>query len=393
MGSSSSPATVSNVFVYGSLQADDVVRALLSRVPPSFPAVLPNFQRFSIKGRVYPAIIPAEDKKVHGKVLLNITPPELHILDVFEDVEYVRTAVDVLLEDSSEKLKVHTYVWANKTDPDLHGEWDFEEIRKEISVSNLLADASTWSRNLCPNRSNFPLPISSQSSLCVDSPSSAHNSKGGDNQAAGDSSGSSQEQSDDDDLEIEAGPCEQSKKPSDIKRIKRMVSNRESARRSRRRKQAHLADLERQAEQLRGENATLFKQLADATQQFKDSTTNNRVLRSDVEALRAKVKLAEDMVARGSLTSSLSHLLRNYLNAPQDYTNNNIMNRVDHIAPPIMGARGDDNNSPYESSIGHQNAEAFNSNISNAPNEVIGDAVDRVPEMWTWEAHVNSLSK
>ncbi|KAL3619077.1 hypothetical protein CASFOL_036647 [Castilleja foliolosa] len=273
------------------------------------------------------------------------------------------------------------------------------EICKEMSVSNLLAGASIWSRNICTNRSNFELPISSQSSLCVDSPSSAHNSKGGDTQAVGDSSGggSSQEQTDDDDLEIEAGPCEQSKKPSDIKRIKRMVSNRESARRSRRRKQAHLADLERQAEQLRGENATLFKQLADATQQFKDSTTNNRVLRSDVEALRAKVKLAEDMVARGSLTSSLSHLLRNYLNAPQDYMNNNIMSRVDHIVPPIMAARGDDNNSRYngapESTIGIQNAEAFNSNINNVPNEVIGDAVDRVPEMWSWESHVNSLSK
>ncbi|KAL3623262.1 Ubiquitin-conjugating enzyme E2 32 [Castilleja foliolosa] len=87
----------------------------------------------------------------------------------------------------------------------------------------------------------------SQSSLCVDSPSSAYNSKGGETREIGDSSGgSSQDQLDDDDLEIEAGPCEQSKKPSDIKRIKMMVSNRESARRSRRRKQAHLADLERQ---------------------------------------------------------------------------------------------------------------------------------------------------
>ncbi|CAA0841837.1 AIG2-like (avirulence induced gene) family protein [Striga hermonthica] len=118
---------VSNVFVYGSLLSDDVVCALLSRVPRSAPAILPNYQRFSIKERVYPAIIPAEDKKVHGKVLLDITPPELHILDVFEDVEYERTTVDVCLEDSSEKLKAYTYVWENKTDPDLNGEWNFED--------------------------------------------------------------------------------------------------------------------------------------------------------------------------------------------------------------------------------------------------------------------------
>lgn len=44
-----------------------------------------------------------------------------------------------------------------------------------------------------------------------------------------------------------------------------------------------------QVDHLRGENATLFKQLTDASQQFKDATTNNRVLKSDVEALRAKV--------------------------------------------------------------------------------------------------------
>ncbi|KAI3453948.1 hypothetical protein Pfo_010611 [Paulownia fortunei] len=125
--SSAKTAPIFNVFVYGSLLADDVVRALLSRVPPSSPAILPNYQRFSIKGRVYPAIVPVEDKKVIGKVLLGITPPELHILDTFEDVEYERRIVDVFLEDSSEKLEAHTYVWENKTDPDLHGEWDFEE--------------------------------------------------------------------------------------------------------------------------------------------------------------------------------------------------------------------------------------------------------------------------
>ncbi|KAK6116950.1 hypothetical protein DH2020_049325 [Rehmannia glutinosa] len=259
------------------------------------------------------------------------------------------------------------------------------EIRKGFPGSNSLADTSIWSRNLFPNQSNFSLPIDSQSSICVDSPLSVHNSKGGENQAAGDSSGSSHDQSDEDDLEIEAGPCEQSDNPLDIKRIKRMVSNRESARRSRRRKQAQLVDLEKQAEQLRGENAALFKQLADATQQFKDSTTNNRVLRSDVEALRAKVKLAEDMVARGSLTSSLSHLLQNYLNTPQDYINNN----MNHNVPPIMTARGDDN-SPYngissESTIGLENADStFNSHV---PNGVI------VPEIWAWESDVAPVSK
>lgn len=42
-------------------------------------------------------------------------------------------------------------------------------------------------------------------------------------------------------------------------------------------------------DQLRGENSTLFKNMTSANQQFKDATNNNRVLKSDVEALRAKV--------------------------------------------------------------------------------------------------------
>nr|GEX59600.1 hypothetical protein [Tanacetum cinerariifolium] len=84
------PVTVSsvnnnnnNVFVYGSLLADDVVRVLLHRVPTNSPATLHGL--FSVKGRVYPAILPVENKKITGRVLLGITAPELDILDKFED--------------------------------------------------------------------------------------------------------------------------------------------------------------------------------------------------------------------------------------------------------------------------------------------------------------------
>eukprot|EP00246_Nothoceros_aenigmaticus_P016800 TRINITY_DN7847_c0_g1_i1.p2 TRINITY_DN7847_c0_g1~~TRINITY_DN7847_c0_g1_i1.p2 ORF type:complete len:189 (+),score=34.99 TRINITY_DN7847_c0_g1_i1:787-1353(+) len=79
-----------------------------------------------------------------------------------------------------------------------------------------------------------------------------------------------------------------------------MLSNRESARRSRRRKQAHLSDLETQVAQLRVENSTLVKQLNDISQKFNEAVVDNRVLKADVEALRVKVKLAEEMVARST---------------------------------------------------------------------------------------------
>ncbi|KAB5513689.1 hypothetical protein DKX38_027595 [Salix brachista] len=117
---------VHNVFMYGSLLADDVVRALLSRTPQSSPAILNG--QFSIKGRVYPAILPVENKKVRGKVLQGITDLELYILDEFEDVEYERVTVDVSLMDSSNKSQAFAYVWSDKNDPNLYGEWDFERI-------------------------------------------------------------------------------------------------------------------------------------------------------------------------------------------------------------------------------------------------------------------------
>lgn len=116
-----------NVFVYGSLLADDIVRVLLKRIPQSSSAVLPDYQRFSVRGRVYPAILPVENKRVTGKVLFGITNPELDILDIFEDVEYEKSVVEVSLVDGSEKLTALTYVWSNSSDPDLYGEWNFEE--------------------------------------------------------------------------------------------------------------------------------------------------------------------------------------------------------------------------------------------------------------------------
>ncbi|KAL2609202.1 hypothetical protein R1flu_027775 [Riccia fluitans] len=112
-------------------------------------------------------------------------------------------------------------------------------------------------------------------------------------------SGSSREQSDDED-ENEGIVNDQNLEPGDLKRVKRMLSNRESARRSRRRKQAHLSELETQVAQLRVENTNLVKRLTDISQKFSDAAVDNRVLKSDVEALRAKVKMAEDLVSRAT---------------------------------------------------------------------------------------------
>ncbi|KAL6888650.1 hypothetical protein ACP4OV_009676 [Aristida adscensionis] len=123
-------AATHSVFVYGTLMAEEVLRVLLGRAPPASPALLPDHRRFSIRGRVYPAILPARGAAVHGKVFRGVTDRELHVFDAFEDEEYARKTLEVSITDTSEKLPAYAYIWVNEADPDLYGEWDFEEWRK-----------------------------------------------------------------------------------------------------------------------------------------------------------------------------------------------------------------------------------------------------------------------
>uniref|UniRef100_A0A2P2K9L9 BZIP domain-containing protein n=3 Tax=Rhizophora mucronata TaxID=61149 RepID=A0A2P2K9L9_RHIMU len=114
-------------------------------------------------------------------------------------------------------------------------------------------------------------------------------------QARQTTSGSSKDDSDDDDLEGDTGTNENTD-PADVKRARRMKSNRESARRSRRRKQAQLNELETQVSQLRDEQNSLLSRRTDIDKKCDAAVVNNRILRANIEALRAKVKMAEEQV-------------------------------------------------------------------------------------------------
>ncbi|TYK10181.1 light-inducible protein CPRF2-like [Cucumis melo var. makuwa] len=120
---------------------------------------------------------------------------------------------------------------------------------------------------------------------------------------------SSREQTDEeDDVEGENDMNEQMD-PASAKRIRRMLSNRESARRSRKRKQAHLTELETKVAELRLENSTLLKRFSDISQKYNEAAVNNRVLKADLETLRAKVQMAEETVKRITGTKSMFHAM------------------------------------------------------------------------------------
>lgn len=166
----------------------------------------------------------------------------------------------------------------------------------------------------------------------------------------------------------------------------------------------------KQVDQLRGENASLFKQLTDANQQFTTAVTDNRILKSDVEALRVKViivhrrtslnvqfhfsetiaflpvvqvKLAEDMVARGALTCGLGSLgLSPVLNPRQACRGPDVLSGLDFAGddPCFAGLSPTEQvqNSPLQSIA---SLESLENRIASEVTSCGGPGVD----VWPWD--------
>lgn len=61
-----------NVFVYGTLMADQIAGKLLGRVPASSGATLSNYIRYRVKGVAFPAIVAKAGEAVEGKVRMRV---------------------------------------------------------------------------------------------------------------------------------------------------------------------------------------------------------------------------------------------------------------------------------------------------------------------------------
>lgn len=99
----SSACARTSLFVYGTLQQPETLRALIGRVPASRPARLSGFRRGLMKGRSYPGIVPAKGQCVDGRLLEGLTQPELQRLDDYEGEEYQRASVVVSLREQRVK--------------------------------------------------------------------------------------------------------------------------------------------------------------------------------------------------------------------------------------------------------------------------------------------------
>ncbi|XP_068643126.1 bZIP transcription factor 44-like [Aristolochia californica] len=82
----------------------------------------------------------------------------------------------------------------------------------------------------------------------------------------------------------------------DQRKLKRMQSNRESARRSRMRKQKHLDDLMTQVAQIRKENNQIVTRLSVTTQHYLTVEAENSVLRTQMMELSNRLESLNEII-------------------------------------------------------------------------------------------------
>ncbi|KAK3008147.1 hypothetical protein RJ639_015126 [Escallonia herrerae] len=83
----------------------------------------------------------------------------------------------------------------------------------------------------------------------------------------------------------------------DQRKRKRMISNRESARRSRMKKQKHLDDLMKQVAQLRKENNLIITNLSVTSEHYLNVESENSVLRAQVGELSHRLQSLTEIIS------------------------------------------------------------------------------------------------
>ncbi|KAK2392865.1 hypothetical protein P8452_29683 [Trifolium repens] len=120
----------------------------------------------------------------------------------------------------------------------------------------------------------------------------------------------------------------------DQRKRKRMISNRESARRSRLRKQKHLDDLAVQVSQLRNENQQILTSVNLTTQRFLAVESENSVLRAQLTELNNRFESLNEIINFMNVTNGVFEPV-------VDNNNNNYFNNplnMGYLNQPIMAS-------------------------------------------------------
>ncbi|XP_027357076.1 bZIP transcription factor 11-like [Abrus precatorius] len=114
----------------------------------------------------------------------------------------------------------------------------------------------------------------------------------------------------------------------DERRNKRKQSNRESARRSRMRKQNHLDDLTKQVSQLTKDNREILTSINITTQHYLNVEAENSVLRAQMGELSQRLQSLNDIINIINNTTTTGSYERDcYLTSAQNFMNMHCLNQ------------------------------------------------------------------
>ena len=97
------------LFCYGTLCLVDIMRAVSGHAQMGEPAYLTDFQRVSLHGRPYPAIVRKLNAGTQGVLYRGLTTQQLQRIDEYEDRLYRRSRVWVKTNDAA-IVEAWTYV-------------------------------------------------------------------------------------------------------------------------------------------------------------------------------------------------------------------------------------------------------------------------------------------
>ena len=101
---------LTNIFVYGTLMFEPVWRQVTGCFHKSQKAILAGYERKSVKGQVYPVLIPSiKPVKLDGLVYFDINEEVLYKLDYFEGEVYSREKIKVKISGGKD-INAQTYV-------------------------------------------------------------------------------------------------------------------------------------------------------------------------------------------------------------------------------------------------------------------------------------------
>ena len=116
---------MTNIFVYGTLQNAEVVKALTGKSFKQIPYALNNYKVLLVKGEHFPGMIKSRGSSTEGYILYDVDRKALESIDKWEGINY--TSITIKISLSGNEIEFMTYIWADESK--LEGNWSNEIYR------------------------------------------------------------------------------------------------------------------------------------------------------------------------------------------------------------------------------------------------------------------------